>query len=243
MTHTYDITGMTCTSCGDKVSNALKQIDGIKDVSVDWEGGKAVIEMSKHITTQMLAEALKPYPKFTITDSRPVTPYSEDINPKSWFTLYKPLLIIVAYISAVSAIISRLHSGFDPMLAMRVFMAGFFLSFSFFKILDLKGFAESYATYDIIARRLPHWGYVYAFMELALGIAYTIDLAPLLTNIATAIIMSVSMIGVLQSVLDKKKIKCACLGVVFDLPMSTVTIIEDGAMILMSLASTAILIF
>ena len=46
--------------------------------------------------------------------------------------------------------------------------------------------------------------------------------------------MSISIVGVLQTVLDKKTIKCACLGDVFNLPMSTVTIIEDGLMIAMS---------
>jgi hypothetical protein len=46
--------------------------------------------------------------------------------------------------------------------------------------------------------------------------------------------MSVSILGVLQSVFDNKKIQCACLGAVFNLPMSTVTIIEDALMIVMS---------
>jgi hypothetical protein len=46
--------------------------------------------------------------------------------------------------------------------------------------------------------------------------------------------MSISIVGVLQSVLNKKKIQCACLGAVFNLPMSTVTIIEDALMIAMS---------
>ena len=46
--------------------------------------------------------------------------------------------------------------------------------------------------------------------------------------------MSISIIGVLQAVLNKKKIQCACLGAVFKLPMSTITIIEDALMILMS---------
>ena len=46
--------------------------------------------------------------------------------------------------------------------------------------------------------------------------------------------MTVSIIGVLQSVMNKRKIKCACLGDVFNLPMSTITIIEDALMIGMS---------
>jgi hypothetical protein len=47
--------------------------------------------------------------------------------------------------------------------------------------------------------------------------------------------MSVSIIGVLKSLLNKRAIRCACLGTVFNLPMGTVTVIEDGLMIAMSL--------
>ena len=89
--------------------------------------------------------------------------------------------------------------------------------------------------YDIIARKFPVWGYVYAFTELALGIAFLVGFDPIVTNSVTFIVMSVSIIGVLQTVLNKKTIQCACLGDVFNLPMSTVTIIEDGLMMLMSL--------
>lgn len=113
-------------------------------------------------------------------------------------------------------------------------MAGFFLVFSFFKLLNLKGFAESYAMYDVLAKRIPSWGYVYAFVELGLGLAYLVNFNPYFTNVVTLAIMSLSIIGVLQSVINKKKIQCACLGAVFNLPMSTVTIIEDALMIVMS---------
>ena len=114
-------------------------------------------------------------------------------------------------------------------------MSGFFLTFSFFKMLDLTGFADSYSMYDIIGKKFRQWGYIYAFIELGLGIAYAVNFQPVLTNFITLIVMSVSIIGVLQSVLNKRKIKCACLGAVFNLPMSTVTIIEDALMIAMSI--------
>jgi hypothetical protein len=120
------------------------------------------------------------------------------------------------------------------MKGMNVFMSGFFLAFSFFKMLDLNGFADSYSTYDIIAKNFRGWGFIYAFIELGLGIAYAINFNPLITNSITFIVMTVSITGVLQSVLNKRKIQCACLGAVFNLPMSTVTIIEDALMIAMS---------
>lgn len=114
------------------------------------------------------------------------------------------------------------------------FMAGFFLVFSFFKLLDLQGFVESYSMYDIVATKWKGWGYIYAFTELALGVAFISGINPLVTNAVTFIVMSISIIGVLQSVLIKRKIKCACLGAVFNLPMSAITIIEDALMVGMS---------
>ena len=87
----------------------------------------------------------------------------------------------------------------------------------------------------MVARRFPFWGYVYAFMELILGIAFLINFNPFITNTVMVLVMSLSIVGVLQTVLNKKTIKCACLGDVFNLPMSTVTIIEDGLMIIMGL--------
>lgn len=117
---------------------------------------------------------------------------------------------------------------------MSIFMGGFFLTFFFFKMLDLKGFAGSYAMYDLATGKIKAWGYFYAFTELALGLAYVTDFMPILTHWITLIVMTVSIIGVLKSVLNKQKIKSVCLGALFNLPMSTVTIVEDGLMIIMS---------
>ncbi len=139
------------------------------------------------------------------------------------------------YITGITLLVQYVNGTFNWMQWMNHFMAGFFLVFSFFKLLNLKGFAESYAMYDIVAKQIKSYGYLYAFIELGLGIAYLIGFNPLVTNLITAIVMSVSIIGVLQSVLNKQKIKCACLGDVFNLPMSTITIIEDALMIGMSL--------
>ena len=115
-------------------------------------------------------------------------------------------------------------------------MGGFFLVFSFCKLLNLKGFVESYATYDIMAKQRNGWGYALAFSELVLGLVlvFLTELKTMLTNTVTFVLMAVSIIGILQSVLNKRKIKCACLGDVFNLPMSTITFSEDALMIAMS---------
>jgi len=116
------------------------------------------------------------------------------------------------------------------------FMGGFFLVFSFFKLMNLRGFAEGYRTYDVVAQAFPAYGFVYPFIELALAIAFITGFEPILTNVATLIVMAVSMIGVIRSMLRKSPIQCACLGTVIKLPLGKVTLLEDGLMVLMSAA-------
>ncbi|MEP6845657.1 MAG: cation transporter [Panacibacter sp.] len=243
MTHTYSISGMTCTGCQAKVKDLLAKVPGTKNVSVDLANGTAEIEMDTHISTHTLQHALAEYPKYQLTEAKHIStdtafPAGEK---KLWFITYKPILLIFGYVATLSVIAATSVNGFNLMLGMRFFMAGFFLTFSFFKMLDLRGFAESYAMYDIVAKQFTQWGYIYAFIELALGIAYAASFQPLITNIVTVTVMTISIIGVLQSVFNKRKIKCACLGAVFNLPMSTVTIIEDTLMIGMSAAMLVII--
>jgi copper chaperone CopZ len=239
MTHTYQITGMTCTGCQAKVQHLLSEVNGVKHVTINLEKGEADIEMEKHVDINEFKQALNQYPKYTIEENKntPVQAALEDEH-KSWFQTYRPVLTIFFYITVVTLSVTFIN-GYSLMLWMNYFMAGFFIVFSFFKLLNIQGFAEGYAMYDIIAMRWKMWGYIYAFLELALGLAFLTGFMPLLTNTVTFAVMSISIIGVLKSVIDKKKIKCACLGDVVNLPMSTITIIEDGTMIIMSLAMIA----
>jgi copper chaperone CopZ len=229
MTHTYQLTGMTCGSCEAKVKSALLMVANVTDVVVSKNDNTATITMDKHIALSDFQKVLNS--KYQIA----ALMHNEKIEQaKGWFETYKPILLIFFYITLVTALVQLGNHHFMPMQWMQHFMAGFFLVFSFFKLLNLKGFAESYAMYDVVAKPLPVWGFIYPFVELALGFAYLINFNPLITNLVTLFVMSISIIGVLQSVLNKKKIQCACLGAVFNLPMSTITIIEDALMIVMS---------
>ena len=151
-----------------------------------------------------------------------------------WYKTYFPILLILAYLAAFVAL-SQLKAGeWGWISAMRNFMGGFFVVFSFFKLLNLSGFAESYASYDLAAMRLPAYGYVYPFVELALGAAYLAGVGGWFTDLITFSVMAVSTAGVARSLLKKHAIRCACLGTVFNLPMSKITLIEDLTMVVMS---------
>jgi cation transport ATPase len=243
MTHTYNITGMTCNGCVAKAKSQLLMIGDITEANVQLTAPQATITMQKHIPLNVLQNALNKAGNYTITEADSGMHHLEATEEtKSWFATYKPIIIIGAYVTGITLLAEAVTGSFNAEIWMQNFMAAFFLVFSFFKLLDLKGFAESYSAYDIIAKKWLGWGYVYAFIELGLGLAYLLRLSPFVTNIVTFVVMSISIIGVLQSVLNKRKIKCACLGAVFNLPMSTVTIIEDALMIIMSFVSVLTLL-
>ena len=117
---------------------------------------------------------------------------------------------------------------------MRHFMAGFFLVFSFFKFLDAPGFASAFKMYDPLAKAIPGWSWIYPYVELLLGVAYMMSWQPLATNVTTLVLMSVGGVGVLQSLLQKRTIRCACLGTALNLPMTKVTLVENGTMAAMA---------
>jgi len=240
MTHSYTVEGITCEGCVAKVKHKLLSHPDVTAADVKLEGQKAVVTMSRHLSVDELQDAIGRGTKYVIKQDVDHSKHANHVSNESietnqsWFATYKPILLIFAFITTIS-LISSSHGGtIHSMMFMNNFMGGFFLVFSFFKLLNLDGFADSYAMYDVVAKKFHSWGYIYAFIELGLGLAYVTGFNPLVTNSATFVVMSVSLVGVLQSVLNKRKIRCACLGAVFNLPMSTVTIIEDALMIAMS---------
>ena len=261
MIHTYKLDGMHCGSCVGRVQEALEAVDGVKKVAVSLSPQEAVVSMATHVDTAVLDRAVRKAGAYSLTDEVTVidtmgghkqpkadvvtmanaTPIAADDLAEPSATTYKPLLIILAFILGVTALVELRMGGFNWMRAMSTFMAGFFLVFSFFKLLDISGFASSYRMYDIVAKAVPGYGFVYPFIELALGAAYLTNFNPLITNVVTVVVMGVSLVGVVQSVLNKRKIRCACLGSVFNLPMTTVTIVEDGLMIGMAAVMLAAL--
>ncbi len=241
MIHTYRVLGMTCGGCEAAVKSKLLALPEITAVEASKDTQTATITLEKHTTLAQLQEALGGSgAKYQISalqthQTAPIHQTNQETQEvKSWVKTYKPILLIFGLVALVACVLQINNNAFDFMAWMRHFMAGFFLIFSFFKLLDLKGFAQSYAMYDVVAKRFPAWGYVYPFVELGLGLAFCINYEPKIVNIITLLVMTVSIVGVLQSVLNKRKIQCACLGAVFKLPMSTVTIVEDALMMGMS---------
>ena len=215
----YTISGMTCAGCARKVEAALKAVAPSATVTLD-----PPVASVTGVAIDTLNATLAGIGKYRLSASAPAyTPALAD--QLGFIKTYFPLFLVLALI-AVAA-----FAGSDWMTS---FMAGFFLVFGAFKLLDVVAFADAYATYDVVAKRFRPWGYAYPFIETALGFAFLFQFQMHAATWLALILSLVGAVGVIQSVMRKQAIKCACLGTVFNLPMSSVTIIENLGMAVMA---------
>lgn len=223
----YSIKGMHCASCIEKVKSAL--LPHIKVLEVTFKPPMLQVEADMPPSLDELNTYLAAVGAYQL---QPLDTSEE--NPTG-LRAYYPIFLITAYIVGI-AFINNIHAqGINWSSWMNQFMAGFFLVFSAFKFLDIRGFAEGYATYDLLARRWYRYGFVYPFLELGLGVLYLGAWLPVITPLLTIIIMGFSSLGVINSLLKKQKLHCACLGTILKVPLSSITLIEDLTMVVLAI--------
>jgi copper chaperone CopZ len=214
----FAISGMTCNGCRSKVEKTLAAL--LPDVSVTLDPPRAMTTAT--VGVDQLNAALSAVGKYR------ASAVEAAVAAPSWIATYYPLLLVLGLIALAS-----LAAG-NFMGWMMMFMAGFFIVFGAFKLLDVPAFANSYAQYDIIAKRFKPWGYIYPFVEVALGFGFLFWLDMRVLSWIALVLSLIGAVGVIQANLSKQIIQCACLGTVFKLPMSVVTVIENLGMAAMA---------
>ena len=238
MKHTYKISGMTCGSCKASVEKSLNNLDEVTNVVVNLENEEAIVTMNSPIEVETLQKALSSKYIISIKDRKNVFALIENSNfdieeEKSKLQQLKPLLLIIFYIAVASILLHYKNWSWSEF--MLDFMGLFYIAFSFFKMLDLKGFSESFKMYDPLAKRIPIYGWIYPFIETVLGLLFLMRFELNIALIVTLFVLGITTIGVTKTLLDKKSIKCACLGTALKLPMTEATFIENAIMIIMAI--------
>lgn len=101
------------------------------------------------------------------------------------------------------------------------------------KLEDLEGFTTGFLGYDLLARRVVRYAYVYPFLEAFAGIAMLAD-QPWLNPIAGIVAFTIGLIGgisVIKAVyIDKRELKCACVGGDSNVPLGAISLTENVMM-------------
>ena len=225
---------MTCGGCKASVEKHLLDLKEISEVEITLKNKEVVITMGNPIEASELQKALPSKYKVSLIENNFVSKaLSNSENEKSKLQQLKPLILILFYITTASVLLN--YQNWDRNEIMLDFMGLFYIVFSFFKLLDLKGFSESFKMYDPLASRVPIYGWIYPFIEVVLGLMFLMHFGIKTALVITLIVLGVTTIGVTKSLLDKKSIRCACLGTALKLPMTEATFIENAVMIVMAI--------
>jgi copper chaperone CopZ len=234
---TLALEGMHCAACVKRVTSALQPFAGSALVTLD---PPQVVLSDVRASLAQLQQAVAGAGSYKLGMAQ-VSTIAEPVNlatntaTRGWFSVYRPLLLVFAFITFAAAALSLRGGVEKPMESFMLdFMAGFFLVFGFFKLLDVRAFADAYRSYDLLAARWHPWGLIYPFIEVALGAAYLMRWQLTAVNWIALLVMWFSAIGVINALMNRRTIRCACLGAGFNLPMSTVTLIEDLLMVAMA---------
>ena len=213
------IEGMTCQGCASSVEKAIAQLPAVESVSANPKTGAVTVLQQSPIHPDEIKAVLPP--KYALVDNPSTAP--------SKFKQLFPLGLIFLFLIGGTTIIH--YPIFQTQAVLPDFMGLFFVVFSFFKFLNLKGFQQSFRRYDPLSKSLPFYGWVYPFIELTLGVLFLMRWEVQLALWLTLGILSITTLGVVRILISKQQIQCACLGSVLNLPMTEATLIENVVMI------------
>lgn len=69
MISNYTVTGMTCGNCVNHVTEEVKEVEGVKNVSVSLEGGAMAIESDERIPFDSIIEAVREAGEYTVVEA------------------------------------------------------------------------------------------------------------------------------------------------------------------------------
>ena len=219
----FKVFGMTCTGCEAAVVAAALEIEGVSKAVANQKKDLLSIWAQTTVSTAAFEAALPK--KYALMDEEVAQ------SPSKLKQLF-PLFLIFGFIIETTVLIH--WSTWNMTAMMYDFMGMFFMVFSFFKLLDIKGFQASFKIYDPLTAAWPAYGFIYPFIEFALGACYIRDFVPDWVLWFTIVILGITTVGVVKTLLKKRAIQCACLGSVLKLPMTEATFIENAIMIVMA---------
>lgn len=148
-------------------------------------------------------------------------------------TTYTPVLAIfaVALLTALGVLIANA----TPLLSIELiemFVALSMIMLALQKLRDLYSFANSFITYDLLAMKHLRYAYVYPFAEAFAGLGMVAGLTGFLVGPVSLFIGTVGAISVIKAVyIDKRELKCACVGGDSNVPLGFVSLTENLFMI------------
>jgi len=156
-------------------------------------------------------------------------------DPKA--TSYRPVIAI--FVMTALMALATSHAAFGTPLTVRA--GEWFIAFSMcvlalLKLRDVESFSSMFLGYDLLARRWVPYATIYPFAEGLAGVLMVAGALHWLSIPTALFIGSVGAVSVFKAVyIDKRELKCACVGGDSNVPLGFVSLTENVMMVAMAI--------
>jgi glutaredoxin len=150
---------------------------------------------------------------------------------------YRPVVAVFA----VAALMALATSWAATRALLTIGAGEWFIAFSMcilalLKLQDIESFSSMFLNYDLLARRFVPYSYVYPFAELLAGVLMVAGALMWLSIPIALFIGTIGAVSVFKAVyIDKRALKCACVGGGSNVPLGFVSLTENVLMVAMAI--------
>lgn len=154
-------------------------------------------------------------------------------DPKA--TQYRPVLMVFAV--ALLMALACAYAAFGTLFSGRViewFLAMSMTLLGMLKLRDVEGFSNMFLGYDLLAQRVVPYAYAYPYGETIAGLLMVAGALTWLAAPVALVLGTVGAVSVFKAVyIDKRELKCACVGGDSNVPLGFVSLTENLVMVAM----------
>lgn len=152
-------------------------------------------------------------------------------DPKA--TTYRPVAVLFALTALLAMAASTAASG-SPLTtrAAEWFIAFSMVALAMLKLQNVESFATMFLNYDLLARRWVPYSYIYPYAEAGAGLLMVAGVLTWLSVPVALFIGAVGAVSVFKAVyIDRRELKCACVGGASNVPLGFVSLTENVMMV------------
>ena len=156
-------------------------------------------------------------------------------DPKA--TSYRPIIAVFAITASMAIAASYVvHGSVLNTLSIEWFISFSMAVLAILKLQNLESFSTMFLNYDLLAKRWVSYGYIYPFAEACAGILMITGQFNWISIPIALFIGSIGTVSVFKAVyVDKRELKCACVGGSSNVPLGFVSLTENLMMVAMAI--------
>lgn len=152
--------------------------------------------------------------------------------PEPGATSYVPVIAVFAVAALIALAVDWLSMRTLTPMVLPNFIAVAMCLLAMLKLQDVEKFSTMFLNYDLLARRWVPYGYIYPFAELGAGVLMLAGALTWLSAPVALFIGGVGAVSVFKAVyVDKRELKCACVGGSSNVPLGFVSLTENLMMV------------